>query len=870
MSSSTVIDASPDAAAPSVPGYEPPPATFDELSRAAAWQPVIEAIDQIDPAERARLWSRADRFVIENGTTYNVFQDQDTAVRPWNIDLYPFVFDEAEFDELSRAVRQRARLLEAIADDIYGPQTLLHELGLPPAIVYANPSYERAFRNLMPPGSRQLVLAGFELARAPEGQWFVMADRLDAPAGCGYALENRLAVSRALPRTIKNAQVQRLAPFFEQLQQSLRAAAVRNFDDPRIVLLSAGPNSPGYFEDVFLARYLGFLLVQLADLAVRDNAVFVKTIDGLLAVDVVFNRVPEAGLDPLECSQPGRGVTGLVNAIRQRTVAVVNGPGSGLLESPVWMPFLPGLCQTLLGERLRLPSIATWWLGTPDAYEEVLDRIGELVIKPAFEYSGSEEIDVARLTPKKRKKLLEDLATRPEQYVAQEKIARSSCPTWQREGISTGHVALRSFVTRCTPGPDGSDGSDAPPNDYAVMPGALARVASDAGPFELSIAAGHSSKDAWVRSSEPVKPVTLLRNPRHLARPRRNAHLVPCRVADNMFWFGRKLDRLDVASRLLRAVIERVDSDQPAASLPELQPLLSALVGQDLIDRKEYRAMCSLALGTTEGALTQAVIDASDPSSLRGLVRDLRQRASNLRDRLSEDTWKATRRLDEMINVSEPRAFLTGEGIALLDTLIAGLAACSGLITDGTVRGAGWRFFNLGRLIGRAERTIEFIRDTWIAPRRGANQPPQADRERAILEAVLEVMDGRITYRSRYLADLNPTLLLDLVLFDATNPRSLAFQFQGLQTSIDRLPRDPDEVTLTPSQIAARQAVSLLELGEAEVLTETDPEAQRKRVRTMLRKLTRSGDAISLAITRGYLVLSRSARERDEGSIRLS
>ena len=858
-----------------VPGFDPPGFVFDELSRAAAWRETVGTIMQIPEPERGRLWERADRFVVENGTIYNAFHDSDAAVRPWNIDLFPLVLGEAEFETLEAGLTQRARLLEAIAADLYGPQTLLRFKGLPAALVYGNPSYERNFRDLVGPRDRMMALTGFEIARGPDGDWYVMADRMDAATGCGYALENRLAVARALPRTIKENQVRRLAPFFERLQLALKAAAPRNADDPRIVLLSAGPSSDSYFEDVFLARYLGFMLVQPGDLAVRDQSVYVKTIDGLLGVDVVFNRVPEAGIDPLECSQSGTGVVGLVGAMRAGTVAVVNRPGCGLLESPVWMPYLPSLCRTMLGEELLLPSIASWWCGTPEARKKVLDSLDQFVIKPAFAYSGAEEYDVAALPKAKRADLVRQIKASPEQYVAQEKIARSASPSWTRDGLGTGHVALRMFVT-----PTEREAGLESRGGFCLMPGALVRVATDPGPIELSISAGHSSKDAWVRSSEPVQPVTLLRSGRR-PKPRRNAHLVPCRVADYMFWFGRKLDRLDVVTRLLRSVVERVDSDQPSESLPELQPLLSALVGQSLITKKEFAAIKTLAVGPTEGALIQAVVDADDTSSLRGLVRDLRRMASNLRDRLSGDTWKAVRRLDDLIAVSEPNAFLTGGGIALLDNLIAGLATCSGLIVDGTVRGAGWKFFNLGRHIGRAERTIEFLLDAWIKPRREAvpdasplrSQLPERsaeDRERAILEAVLEVMDGRITYRSRYLADVSAALVLDLVVFDDTNPRSLAYQYAQLVETIDTLPRDVEEVGLTEPQLAVRRATTAIQLEESTIIAESDPMLQRKRTAKLLRSLSKHTKETSLATTRRYLVLSRSARERDEGVVRLA
>lgn len=848
--------------------YHPSAKAFDELfekqtslekrTPRSKWKSVLNELEAIAPADRTQLWHQADEFVRENGVTYNAFSEEGVVARPWEIDLFPVVFSEVEWLAISDGLIQRTRLLDAIVRDIYGDQKLLKSGAIPPEIVFSHPGFHRPFCDLPRPQDSSIAMCGYELARSPKGSWYVMADRFDAPAGAGYALENRLAVSRTLPHAIQRTQVQRLAPFFLTLLSRLRSLAFRNTTDPRIVILTGGPSQSTYFEDVFLARYLGLFLVEGGDLAVRDDDVFIKTVDGFLAVDVIFNRIRESDIDALEVIGGGAGgVAGIVNAVRQKRVAMTNSLGAGIAESPVWMPFLRGLCRELLGEDLILPSIATWWCGAPQELKYVLEHLDELVIKPAFEYSGGHEDIVALMSAKQRDDLIAEIKRRPADFVAQERITRSVAPSWSPHGITAGYHAFRTFVTA-----DELQRNQRAAN-YEAMPGALVRVADDSAPMQLSISAGQRSKDAWVLSSEPVTHVTLLAAKSRAVSPRRNAHLVPCRIADNLFWFGRTLDTLDVDARLMRAILDRIESDRATDEIPEIPSLLRALVGSDLLEPEYAVGELAQNLPPLEEAIVGGLLSYSRPGSIRSELSELSRIASNSRDRISPDTWQAVRQIDEsFVPIDTSRTPNAGECLNMLDDLLVGLAACSGMITDGMVRGAAWRFCRIGRLLGRAERTVTLIRHAW--PRSNQDGAP-------VLDALLEVMDGRITYRSRYLADLHPRLVLDLLVFDETNPRSLAFQLTQLAKEIHRLPKSPTEVGLNASQTAILRATSELHLCDAERLVAVPAaDQQRDSLETLLDRQAEYLKETSLAIVRGYLVLSRGAKQREEGVVRLS
>ena len=410
-------------------------ATFEESSADGVtprphWAHLMESLRAIGPEELRQRWAHAERRVRENGITYNVYGDPLGANRPWRIDIVPLLISAEEWRFIEAGVVQRAQLLNLLLEDLYGRQELLKEGRFPAALLYANPAFLRPLVGVEVPAHSYLHMLAVDLARSPDGQWWVLADRTQAPSGSGYALENRIIVSDLLPELFRESSVLRLAPFFRAQRDALASLSPR--ENPRIVLLTPGPHNETYFEHSYLAKYLGFTLVEGADLTVRDRRVFLKTVGGLEQVDVILRRVDDGFCDPLELrSDSLLGVSGLVDAIVAGNVRVANALGSGLIESAAIMPFLPGLSRHLLREELKLPSVATWWCGQRPALDWVLEHLDSVVVKPAFPSRGMEPVFGSELPTGEREKLVANLRATPHEYVAQEQVALSTAPVWE-------------------------------------------------------------------------------------------------------------------------------------------------------------------------------------------------------------------------------------------------------------------------------------------------------------------------------------------------------------------------------------------------------------------------------------------------------
>src|SRR6201996_7237264 len=345
-------------------GYTPAEGIYDEMVRAPGvfrpqWDDYIAALSGLGGEELARRWKAARQRIRDNGVTYNVYGDPQGMHRPWSLDAIPILISAAEWRSLETGLIQRATLLNWILADLYGDQKLLHGGHLPPAIVFGNPGFLRPCHGIRVPDNNYLHILAVDLARSADGQWWVLADRAQAPSGAGYALENRTVLGETFPDLLREFQVERLSSFFRKLRTQLLRLSPAMERNPLIVLLTPGPLNETYFEHSYLAKYLGFTLAQGGDLTVRDSRVFLKTLEGLKQVNVILRRVDDSFCDPIELrSDSFLGVAGLVEAVRAGNVVVANALGSGVVETPSLMPFLPGLSNRFLGERLRLPSVA--------------------------------------------------------------------------------------------------------------------------------------------------------------------------------------------------------------------------------------------------------------------------------------------------------------------------------------------------------------------------------------------------------------------------------------------------------------------------------------------------------------------------------
>jgi uncharacterized circularly permuted ATP-grasp superfamily protein/uncharacterized alpha-E superfamily protein len=722
------------------------------------WAQFIESIQSIGSDELARRWERAERRIRENGVTYNVYTDPQGISRPLAIDPIPLLIAPEEWRFIEAGIIQRAQLLNLLLEDIYGARKLVTNGDLPAALLFANPAFLRPLVGIPAPTGSYLHLLAVDLARSPDGRWWVLADRTQAPSGTGYALENRTIVADVLPDAFQTANVRRLASFFKTQREALLALA--HSDHPRVVLLTPGPFNETYFEHSYLARYLGFTLVEGADLTVRDQRVYLKTVEGLQAVDVILRRVDDSFCDPLELrGESLLGVAGLVDAVRAGNVVVANALGSGVIETAAIMPFLPGLSRKLLGEPLKLPSVATWWCGQQYARDWVLEHLDQVVVKPAFPLRGMEPIFGAGLAQAEKQKIGDQVRSRPYEYVAQEQVALSTAPIWDHGRLYSRSLVLRTYVLNT-------------PSGWIAMPGGLVRVAGTEGPV-VSMQRGGRSKDAWVLWDGPVDTFSMLRPRNQPVQLQHSFPDLPSRAADHLFWLGRYAERAESVARLLRCLMTRVRR----ASQAELACLfrLHGCFDSQHSTLPEDRPPTERDL---EDELVSLMSSAERPDSLASTLAEVQRVGGNLRERLSVDLSRLVVELADSAHTEEYMLFV--EYSAVLNGCLELLSAFSGMVRENITRGPGWQFMNLGRRLERAMYIVRQLREL---------SAPLGEESWPLLEYLLEVADSSMTYRSRYFTTLQPAAVLDLLMADESNPRSLNFQLTHMVDLYQCLPR---------------------------------------------------------------------------------
>jgi uncharacterized circularly permuted ATP-grasp superfamily protein/uncharacterized alpha-E superfamily protein len=732
----------------------------DGVSPRSHWAHLVESLRAIGPEELSRRFARAQRRIRENGITYNIYSDPLGANRPWQIDIVPFLISADEWRYIESGIIQRSRLLSLILEDLYGAQKLLHSGHFPAELIYANPAFLRPMVGVRVPPESYLQMLAVDIARSPDGQWWVLSDRTQAPSGSGYALENRTIVSDVLPSIFRSSNVLRLAPFFRAQRDALTALA--QCSNPRVVLMTPGPHNETYFEHSYLARYLGFTLVEGSDLTVRDQYVYLKTVDGLDKVDVILRRVDDSFCDPLELrSDSLLGVPGLVGAIVAGNVRVANALGSGVIETAAIMPFLPGLSRHMLGEWLTLPSVATWWCGHPHALNWVLNHLDTLVVKPAFPSCGMEPVFGADLEPAEKGKLAERLRANPHEYVAQEQVNLSTAPVWDNGLLHSRSIVLRTYVLNT-------------PNGWTTIPGGLVRVAGAEGSV-VSMQRGGHSKDAWVLWDNPVDTFSMLHPRNQPVALRRESAGVPSSVADRVFWLGRYVERAENTARIVRSMISRVRhaDESELACLVRLHSCLRS--HQSKLPKSRSKRPSPLQF---EQELTSLVSEVKRTDSLVFTLSEVSRVGSSVRERLSADMMALIGQLRD--SIPDDRGLQFFEYPAMLNHCLELLSAFSGMERENTTRGLGWLFLSIGRRLERAIYITRQLREI---------SSPLSEQEWPFLEFLLEVADSSMTYRGRYYTTLQPLAVLDVLMADDSNPRSLDFQLTHLVDLYQKLPR---------------------------------------------------------------------------------
>ncbi len=819
------------------------------------WQPLMQELDQLGREGLERRRQMAQRLLRENGVTFNVHDGLRGAARPWQLDPIPLFISDEEWATIEAGLVQRAELLNLILTDLYGPQMLLKEGILPPELVFSHAGFQRSCVGVSFPGNRPLVLCSSNLARGPDGRMWVIDDRAQSPSGAGYALENRMVMTRIAPALFRNCHVKRLAGFFEPLRQRLARLAPQNREDPRVVVLTAGPYSPTYFEHAYLANYLGYTLVQGEDLSVRDGRVWMKSLEGLHQVDVILRRLDDAFCDPLELREDSRlGVTGLLQSARLGHVAIANPIGSAVLDNPGLMAFMPNIAGYFLGEDLKLPSVATWWCGQERERNFVLENLEKLVIKPIHRTAGLSTIFGAQLTAAEQSALRERILRKPHLYTGQEMISFSTAPSLIDGWVEPRHAVLRTFLVA------GDEG-------YIAMPGGLTRIAPQEGELVVSNKDGWLSKDAWVLSKEPVRYVSLWRQPKCDQVLPFRAEPLPSRAADNLFWAGRYVERAEGTARLLRSIfllkreLRDANGEVPKPYIHSLLRALTHITGT----YPGFVGKGSEELLQNPRDELDALLQSEDRfGSLASTLQSFGQVALTVRDHWPAEIWRVIDAIQQDWAEDEDAP---GPGNSRtedrLDHLIMQLVAFSGLSAESMTREAGWLLLDVGRRLERSLGLISLLRATLVSAMDKAVQ-------RQLMETVLVICDSLNTFRRRYHSYMHLPTVLELILMDQGHPRSLAFQLDCLQRHVADLPRGQGSKRLDEDERCILEAYTRLRLADAAHLSKIEEgEGFCKALDDLLAGQTESLWRLSDLITSTYFSHSQpphqlSPRYRDE------
>ncbi len=761
--------------------YRPLPGVPDEFidpegRPRAAWLTFIRRLIELGQGEIERRFSTADRHIRDSGVSYRAYGDKSET--PWPIAHLPLLLGAQDWSAIAAGVIQRADLLEDVLQDVYGSGRLVED-GVLPAVAIAGASdYLQPLAGVLGKGQHYLHLYAVDLGRGPDGRWWVLSDRAQAPSGAGYALANRLVLSRTFPHLYRDMNVERLAPFFDAFRQGLAANAERS--DPRICLLTPGPYNETYFEQAYLARYLGLQLVEGADLTVRDGDLHVRTIAGLKRADVVLRRIDSDFADPLELNARSRlGVPGLLDVLRGGRVVVANALGAGVVESPVMMSFMPSICRYLTGESLKLPNIATWWCGRDGDRQTVLSRLDGLTLRGAYGNSVpggdlGQSVIGANMSPSDKDALRAAIDARGVDWVGQEIVKLSTTPVWVDGQLQPRPFTLRVFAART-------------PHGWVVMPGGFCRVSRRLDARAVTMGAETQSADVWVLGDSPVAHTTLLPQEGRV-KIRRILGNLPSRAADNLFWFGRYLERAETVLRVTRAFVGRmIESATPLSDAKWTMGRLEVLL--DRIGALPEERSPDLG-GTALAAV--ALFATEEFGSAFALVEDARRAASFIRERLSTDTWRNIEDAYEGLKRDQLAPLTEADVGEIVDTSLRRLVAIAGLAQENMNRGAGWHLLDMGRRVERAINTCRFAR-------RLACPDGFADG----LSTLLELIDSQITYRSRYLVGVSLELVRDMAILDTYNPRSVAFQVERLSEHLGNLPQlNEDGMLEVPRRIA--------------------------------------------------------------------
>ena len=826
---------------------------FDEMVDANGavrdhWKTFAERFRSFSPSKQANRSEKLRRLVRENGIAQDLFAEAHSTEEPWRIDLLPLIFSPGEWQFLERALGQRARLFDAVLNDLYGEQKTLQAGHIPPQLILGDPAFLRAMSGTEP-GRGRLAYYAADFVRDAQGNWRVIDSHTETLAGIGFALASRLVQSRVSSDLFLDAKALRLAPHFSAMHGELLARAGR--DDASIALLTPGAHHEDYFGHAFLARYLSLLLVEGGDLRVMSNRLFMKTLEGLRPIDLIARCVAGDQADPLQLDPGGYlGPAGFVQALRNNANLAVNTLGTAIAENRGFGPYLPALCNVLLGENLAVEDQPRLWLGMDGAQQYVQDNLQNVVIRPVQEGTGrpgrpQKTVFPSRLSADEQDQLRRMLQVDGFRYVAENPSSFATVPSWTADGLVPHNCVIRLFAT-CVDG------------EYRIMPGGIALQLDTTDGFAFYAPQGYC-RDVWVASAdaEAIAFSSQLRTTLDAPKISRGGTGLRSRIADNLFWLGRYAERADWIMRLLRGALTRLDPD--AATFQNRETVIKAL---DILLSKDEELLTFQRKDTAIEQRARALM--SGRGRVYGLIQTLNnfhRVAGLIRDRLSVELWRTLQAFQTSplwTGDAEPQSL--GEALDHLDQGITTLAAFNGMVAENMTRNYAWTFLEIGRRSERAFNLSELLATLFDVRENEAN-------EAANLTFALEVADSILTYRSRYLFAPVLPLVLDLLLADETNPRSIAFQLAAISDHLDDLPKSPEEPPQTEERKLILDLLTRVRLANVQTLGVADETGQRPDFKGLFNQMMTGLPELSTAITRRYFSLTEDEMTRIHPSL---
>ncbi|MDF1764135.1 MAG: circularly permuted type 2 ATP-grasp protein [Oleibacter sp.] len=775
------------------------------------WQYILDSLAAMPGEALTERQAKILRLLRDDGATYNVYSDQEsTPGRIWGLDMVPHVISSEQWGDVESGLLERAEVLNLLLRDLYGPRHLVRTGVIPSEVLFSFRGFLRACHGIRMPGEHELIIHSVDMIRMPSGEMCVLADRTQAPSGAGYALENRTVMSRVMPSLFRDSHVHRLAGYFQQLRAKLIGLCPSQAN-PRVAILTPGPRNESYFEHAYLANYLGFYLVQSDDLLVRNGYLWMKSLDGLNRVDVLWRRVDDWFCDPVELRSDSRlGVAGMLEVIRAGNLVVANPLGSGVLENPVLMKYMPAISKALVGRELRLKSVTNYWCGDSTDRKYVLDNMDSLVIKPINRKPGQISTSGPSSTAEVLAQLRDEIKRHPENFVAQPILPASYLPTFDGNKLKPRPAILRSFAVAGT-------------SSYSVMPGGLTRVGMDEQSFLISSQAGAVSKDTWIVASEPERATTNL--PVSDDKPARETELInlPSRVLENLYWMGRYAERAEASLRILRTSYRLLNGEEP------LTPVIRTYLMQAVAD---VTSTVTGALPINDQEMGKLLRTGPAPQAISGMLTSLLFCADEAKELLSSDTYRVINDIRDLIpELSQEQRKDIRTPDEVLDPLVTALMALSGLNHESMTRGYGWRFMELGRRIERAAQSAELV-SCLLTPVVGNFEQAR------LTEALLQSMEGLISYRRRYGARTSVQTALDMALLDPDNPRAIIYQLDQMLLQIRKLPKGSRYLhELPPAERVLVDATTQIRLTSLKTLCADNGEGEREQLSSVMKQL---------------------------------